>query len=176
MKNFKITFRHMSSDPAVSELVEQRLKKLARYFSKPVDAHLVLTQEKSRVVAELNISGDRESFFARETADSALSSVEGAFSRIEVQVHKHRDRRKSAKVHKGDGGVKVFAEEFSGDKEEREIIRTDKFIAKPLTIEEAKLRLEDSEEQFIVFRNAKNERINILYRRRDGNFGLVETE
>ncbi len=167
----RVTFRHINPDPDLKSYAEQELNKVLKILHRPQEASIIFSKEKNRYIAELSISADGNRFFAREQADNFYLAFDQAFSKIENQIKRYRDKFKpSKKRREREEVVETEVENAS------EIIRTDElFLPKPVTIEEAIIYLEDSPTGFIVFRNAENERICVIYKREDGNYGLVET-
>ena len=134
--------------------------------------------EKRRFIAEVNIMANGIKF------NSKGSSNENLFIAIDLVVDK---LMKQASRYKSKLKNKKGASEFtirhniisvSSDTEDREpkIIHTDNYFAKPMTVEEAVMQLNMIKNDFIVFTNAESNRVNVLYQRRDGNYGLIETE
>jgi len=169
----KVTFRRLEPEPELKTYAENEIKKLSRFLHRPIEAHLIFDREKKRCQAELNLFGDGDQFFAREEADDLYKAFDQALVKLEVQVKKHHDRWKRAKSKPAldeDTGLGEATGEF-------EIVRSKEHLArKPITIEEAAEVLGNSRNHFIVFRNAGNEKICVLYRREDGNLGLIEPE
>jgi putative sigma-54 modulation protein len=162
----------MEPEPKLKSYAEQELSKIARYLHKPIEAHLVFDREKKRCQAEVQLIGDGDKFFAREQADDFYLAFDQALSKLLVQVKKHHDRWKRAK-NKAD----IEEEDLGEATGEFEIVRSSEhLVSKPITLEEAADYLMSSQKQFIMFRNADNEKISVLYRRGDGNLGLIEPE
>jgi len=168
----RVTFRHMEPEPGLKSYAEQEIAHLLKLLHRPNDAQVIFIQEKNRCLVEMNISADGTKFFSQEQADNFYLAFDQAFSKLETQVKKYRDRFKPTKRKRGNVQQVEEGESVSSP----EIISTPElFLPKPVTVDEALLYLEDSPTGFIVFRNAENEKVCVLYRREDGNYGLVES-
>jgi len=166
----KVTFRHMAHDEKLREFAEKQLEKVSKYLYRPVEAQVVFDKEKSRTIAEVNILADHNQFFARDQGEDFYLTLDQVLDKIEAQIKKFHDRMKPAKNRR--------VEEEPGEAsstETPELVKSSEFlIAKPVTIEEAVDYLQNSPSQFVAFRKAENEKLCIIYKRDDGNFGLIE--
>ena len=179
----EITGRHIEVPPREKVRVEERLGRLKRHTGPIDEARIVLTGEKHRVSAEAIISSGRKSWKAHEETADISSSIAAVLDKIESQAKKDRARlkarkgRSSAKSVTSEWEVEVLSREsLSVPAGERRIVRTSRLPIKPMSAEEAALELEDSRSEFIVYRDANSERVSVLYKRRDGDFGLIAPE
>jgi len=176
----QITARHVEVPAKLKSYIESRVEKLDKFLDGITDVHVTLSSEKYRQIAELNVHGRGNVYLsATEASEDLKSSVSQAIDKIEGQAKKHRakkidkKRRRPTRV-AGEGTFNVIAGEVSAGA--TQIIESRRFVIKPLTVEEAVLEIEEESAEFLVFRNATNSRTNILYRRPDGNFGLIDPE
>ena len=107
------------------------------------------------------------------------TSIAGVLDKIEKQILKSKGRV-MARKRRGNGAVVrttsvVEVEEALGDRLPR-IIRTHEVAAKPMSVDDAAIAISDSEHDFLVFRNAENDHLNVVYKRKDGNIGWIEPE
>jgi len=169
----KVTFRHKEPDEKLKEYAEREVEKVSRLLYRPIEAQVIFSREKSRVIAEMNILADHSQFFARSQGEDFYLTFDQVVNKVETQVKKYHDRRKRSKGRRP-------VEEAVGEGSELgipEIVRSSEFfISKPITVEEAVEVLENGASGFIAFRNAENEKICVVYRRQDGNYGLIEPE
>jgi len=96
-----VTFRHMDSNDGIKEYARQKLMKMKKYMDSPVDAHIVLSVEKFRNIAEVTIKGERVSINGEERSDDMYSAIDSVMNKIERQIKKHRGkirRHKSGQV------------------------------------------------------------------------------
>lgn len=179
----EITGRHIEIPLREKARVEERLARLKRHTGPIDEARLILKGEKHRVSAEAIISSGRKSWKAHEETSDIASSIAAVLDKIEAQAKKDRARRKarkgqpSARRPAREWEVEVLTREaLTSPAGSRQIVRTARLLIKPMSAEEAALKLEDSRSEFIVYRDANSERVSVLYKRRDGDFGLIAPE
>lgn len=173
-----LTGRHVEITPILRKLVDRKVDKLIRVLNDGiVSAHVVLTKEKYRNVAEvtLHARGDHMLHGIGETDEwetSLGSAVEKIAQQAERVKGKWQVRKRRAMP------VKQLASRPPGGDEERQrrVVRASRYAVKPMTVEEAALAVESGPDTFLVFRNASTDSINVVYRRKDGNLGLIEPE
>jgi putative sigma-54 modulation protein len=176
-----VTFRHIDPTSTLQDYATDKVSKIAsKYLPKAGSAHVILSVVKQRHTAEINLHASHFDVSAHETTDDLYSALDGTLAKIERQLRKHKDRinhRKGRKPAAPDPTmvpVDVFGDDDFDDEGAPAIIDTDNIPAKPLSIEDAILQLELNHAEFLVFRNAtKNESISVVYKRRDGNYGLI---
>ena len=175
-----VTFRHVDPTPALKAYAEEKLARVKKYLRRPVDAHVILSVSKERHEAEITLNADHVTMFARETTHDLYAAIDLAVDRLEHQAQKLHERRRH---HKGGANARVPAESqvttsvLSAEPGAApEVIRTQRVPAKPMSVEEAVEQLAASSDEFLVFTHAATERVAVLYRRKDGNYGLIEPE
>lgn len=175
-----ITFRHLEPTEALKLHVRGRVEHVQRYIDRPSDAHAVLHVENLDHHAEITVKAGR--FLLRGTAKSAdmYASIDAAAEKIERQLKKHKEKLQTHKLH---AVAEVAPVEVRHDvldvleppeRETRRVVKSTQFQAKPMALDEAILQLDLLDVKFYVFQNAKDHSINVVYRREDGNFGLIE--
>ncbi len=179
----EITGRHVDVTAPLRQLIDRRLARLGRVLNDAaVSAQVVLTKEKYRHLTEIVIHA-RGDHTMRGTGEGNAwpVSMRQAAEKIEQQAHKLKGkwngRKRGAAGHKvpppaAAGAAGAGAEPGSA----RRIIRATRYAVKPMSVEDAALRVESGPETFLVFRNADTDAVSIVYRRKDGNFGLIEPE
>ena len=173
-----ITGRHMDVSPALHERVDKKLKKLDKYFGSSTEAHVFMHVEKGRHIMEATIVYDGITFRAEEASDNMYKSIDSVLKKIDKQIKHHRSKlEKRLKTGAFNGDEQDLGETEDIDESLiSEIVKTKKFPVKPIDVEEAKLQMQLVGHNFYVFTNADTEQVNVLYRRNDGNFGLIEPE
>ena len=190
------TFRHMDASQAVREYAADKLEKIRKYFNKdPISAHAVFSVERGfHHVADLNITLPSGIVInAKETTEDMYSSIDLAAARIERQVRKWKDKIRDHKPH---GGPSTSVREMVITAEEVEpqpqpaaappkpaapaapgynIIKDERFTARSMTVEDAVMQMNLLGDELLVFTDATSGRTVVLYRRKDGNYGLIET-
>ncbi len=174
------TGRQMDITPAIREYTEEHLSKLRRFLGEPIKAHVILTVEKHRHVAEITVKVRTLSFVGIHETTDMYSSILGSIEKIEKQAKKTKAKRKESKRRASSLShvtMNVLDRESMGAPGDgARVIKTRKFAVKPMSVEEAAQEVEESKDEFLVFRNAESDSINVIYRRNDGHFGLIEPE
>lgn len=178
----QITARNVEVSAKLKSYIESRVGKLDKFLDGITDVHVTLSSEKYRQIAELNVHGRGNVYLsATEASEDLKSSVSQAIEKIEGQAKKHRAKKIDKKRRRpsgdtGEGTFNVIAGDAAMSAGPTRVIESRRFVVKPLTVEEAVLEIEEERAEFLVFRNAANSRTNVLYRRPDGNFGLIDPE
>ena len=172
------TGRQMGVTPALQEYTHEHLRKLRRLLPGRPKLHVILTREKHRRIAEMTIKlRDQTLIGVMETADTR-SAIKGALDKLERQAVRWFQRRR-AKKRRPSPTSTILLNVIGGpgvDLEEARIVESERLPVKPLTLEEAVESLDAASGGVVVFRNAETERVNVVYRRPDGNLGLIEPE
>ena len=182
-----ITGRHIEITPALREFTESKLSKLDRLLDGPVEVHVVLEIEKHRHTAEVQVKS-RTAFFSgkRETGD-LYASINEVSDKLERQALKHKEKIQDRKHRKGprdpDTAATIEAnatpeetEAASEAEPRRRLVREHPAKVKPLSPEDAALALDGAGEDVMVFRNSETDRINVVYRQKNGDIGWIEPE
>lgn len=173
-----ITGRKVNLRDNFKELTKKKLSRFDRIFDEDADANVVVTLEKNRQTVEITIKQRGMICRAESTAlemNDALDQVMGALGR---QIRKNKTKLEK-KMHSGaiDQYIKDFpAEEPAGEEPEYQVVRTKHFFVKPLSVDEAILQMNMLDHQFFMFRNESSGEINVVYRRKDGDYGLLEPD
>lgn len=173
-----ITGRKVNLKENFKNLVEKKLSKFGRIFGEEANAYVTVTLEKNRQTVEITIKQGGMVYRAENTAiemNDALNDVVDAIGR---QIRKNKTKLEK-KLHSGGLSEYLAAETIYGGEVEEvkyEIVRSKHFPVKPLDIEEAILQMNMVGHQFYMFRNCHTNEINVVYRRKDGTFGLLEPE
>ena len=176
-----ITGRHVEITPALNDLIRKRLQAMERVLNDAaVSALVIATKEKYRHRVEMVIHarGDHTLSGLGE-GNSWPLAIRQASQKIEQQAKKLKGKwdsrkRQSAKVVRN---RKVAADgDGAGQATGPKIVRATRYAVKPMSVEDAALRLDQVGDAFVVFRNADDDAVNILYRRKDGNIGLIEPD
>jgi len=176
-----VTFRHMDSSEALKTYVEEKIAKVKKYLPDPIDVHVILEVEKIRHKAEITIVTNGITIYADDEEHDMYSAIDLVIDKIERQVKRYKDKitRKKALHHntekKNMMRFKVLtAESFDSDGVPPVVIKNKDFFVKPMSIDEAAMQMDLMHNDFLVFTNATSDIINVIYRRKDGNYGLIE--
>lgn len=173
------TGRHMDVPDKVRRLGERKLRKLAKHLRGITDVRIILTADKHRYNAEVTVHSPNLDLAATEESGEAAVSLSTVMDKLIRQAER---RVGKLRVRKGGGrrptSVRTTLPAVSPLREERgpRVIRNRRFAVKPMTIEEAALEVGASVDGVLVFRDASTGRVGVLYKRKDGNLGLIEPE
>jgi len=178
---FQVKGRNLEVSDAIRSYAEQKLAKLERQLNDPrVELELAVERNPSIAanhVAEATIWTQGPVLRAREASSDMHASIDQLVEKLERQVKRYRSqgrarRRKAARANESTGDVMPVV----ADEAEPLIVKTKQFAVNPMTPEEAVLQLELIGHDFFVFRSADTGDVNVVYRRRDGNYGLIEPQ
>lgn len=176
---FNIAARNIELTPTLRETIEEKLSKLQRYFKEDTLVNVTMTVEKDRQKIEVTIPVKGHIIRSEQVTNDMYASIDLVEEVIERQMRKYRT--KLAKRYQNAPSDAGFAESFitaEPDKEEEkvDIIRSKKIGIKPMYPEDACVQMELLGHGFFVFINAQTEDVNVVYKRKDGTFGLIEPE
>jgi len=170
-----VTFKNIDPSENLKSYVGEKLDRFDKYLYNPAEANVVLSVEKFRHMAEINIIGDRLNIYGKEVTDDMYSAIDIALDKLEKQIKKNKE-----KIRKHRSGSKSNTKEnivedtpFTEDEASRQvIIRNIEY--KPMDVEEAIMQMSLVNDNFLVFTDARSNRVNVLYRRKDGHYGLIQ--
>jgi len=176
------TGKHVEITPAFREYAESKLSKLDRFFDHVQEIHVIESILRNQHVVEVTLKADGTLIRAEERSPDMYSSIDLVTDKLERQLSRYKDRfitrtRESLQGLKpGEVGTTAAAPlpAAAPTNEQPAIMRTKRFAIKPMDPEEAALEMELIGHDFYVFRNSASEEVNVIYRRRDGNYGLIE--
>jgi putative sigma-54 modulation protein len=172
--------RNLEVSEQIRTYAEEKLGKLDRLVSDPTRVELELAVEKNpsiadNHVAEATVWTKGPVLRARETSADMKASIDQLAAKLERQVKRYREKRRVApRRHARDGGFPAEPAPLEAPEDDTAIVKTKQFSVNPMSAEEAVLQLELVGHDFFVFRNAETDTINVVYRRRDGDYGLIE--
>ena len=176
-----VTFRHMDAVEDFKKYIEEKMARVKKYIDRPIEANIVLSVEKHRNIADISLVANRIVINGKEETDNMYSSIDLVIDKIERQLRKYKERLKKHKTINSNlgnlsGRINVLTADSLEGGGEPKVIRSENLSIKPMFVEEAAMQLESSNYEFLVFTNAYSEKVNVIYRRRDGNYGLIEPE
>lgn len=183
----EISGRNYEIPPDIRDMVEKKLAKIQeRLFADVIDVRVVLQVEKYRNICEILVTGrDHDVKTVQESDESMQDAINSAIDHLKRQAQKNRrklrdhHRRDGAKPRVNEWAVQVLEPgQLREETMERapRIVKTNSITIRPMSIEEAALRLDDSKNEFIVFRDIDTDKVSVIYRRRDNNLGLISPE
>ena len=179
-----ITGRHIEVTEPIRKFATDRLERLRAGVDEILEVHFILTVEKhQRHIAEVNIKTRRDFYHGEEVSTDMYTSIAAVVDKVEKQILKDKERNVTRKRHNNNhkGGEVITTtsvvevEEALGEQLPR-IIRNNEVAAKPMSVDDAAIHIGGSDREFLVFRNSDTERLNVVYKRKDGNIGWIEPE
>lgn len=189
-----VTFRHMDSTDALREYAREKVERIRKYFPDPIKAHVVLVCDRGyNHTADVMITLHNGLVIKGvETTEDMYSSIDLVMAKIERQVRRYKEKIRSHKGAEGLHGQREITHSVLAVPEPEEqpparanghappalepkIMKKSKFFAKPLTPNEAVMQMNLLGNDFLVFTNAASHEVNVVYRRGDGTYGLIET-
>ncbi len=179
--NIDIVTRNYELDERIRKLATDKLQKVAKFLDDPVEVRVILEQVKHRHIADLHLAHRFGVIQANEELDNMYDAVNLAVDKAEKQARRSRkkfkDRRRRAdRINGQQWPVEVLERESVDAGNEPRIIKSSVLNIKPMSIEEAALQLENSKNDFVVFRDATSDQVSVLYKRKDSNYGLISPE
>ncbi len=175
--HISFTFRNFEASEHLKKYARKRFEKLGRFLGKhaAIDLQVSLSVDKHRQKVEVLLTGEGMNINATEETSDMYATIDLMTTKLDSQVRKHatksRDRHKNSKGR----DIEVFSYEVEEEEGGTKIVSGDRFFsAKPIMLEDAVLQLEKDDLEFLTFLNADVDRINIIYKKRDGNIGLID--
>jgi putative sigma-54 modulation protein len=188
-----VTGRHLAVTATLYDYAQKKIESLHLDYPRIIEAHVILEVDKYRHRAEVVlVCCNHITIEASEECQDLYASLDQVVDKVARQMRKfktrllrsHRPRRQESIRYLQE---QVYDAEAFGDPEpvatargyaeappEPDVIQTDRFAVKPMFVDEAVLQMEMSARQFLVFQNAKSEKVNVIYRRKNGDFGLID--
>jgi putative sigma-54 modulation protein len=170
-----VTFKNLESSENLRSYVADKLDRFDRLLNNPAEAKVVLSVEKFRHIAEINIIGDKLNINGKEETNDMYSAIDMVLDKLEKQIKRSKQKIRARRTNSKARAKRTIAYETSSFEDEAEgQIKIKNIDYKPMDIEEAVLQLDLVSYNFLVFTNARTEKINVLYHRKDGHLGLIQ--
>jgi len=178
---YNIRGQQIAVTDALRDYVEKKLSRLERYFESPLtsEVNVTLSVIKNKQGVEVTIPLTGVMLRAEEKHDDMYAAIDLVVDKLERQIRKHKT--KINRKFRQDRGLKAVFTEDAGtavqvmdDEDELEVVRTKRHTLKPMDVEEAILQMNMVGHSFYVFANAESKEVNVVYRRNDGRYGLIE--
>lgn len=188
-----ITFRHFDGSDSLKDFARERVERVNKFLDRPGEAHVVLWIERHLHFAEIRLQSGSYLLRGKEKSADMYASIEGAMDKIERQLLRYKDKLKQhhhgreASHHHAQALARVRHDvvaiappEASHHAQEAEavgprVIRSNDLVAKPMSVDEAVMQMDLMNNDFLVFTHAETHEVNVVYRRKDGHYGLIET-
>lgn len=172
-----ITGRNIEITDALRDTIDKKMSRLDKYFQKEMDATVTLNVEKLRQIVEVTIPFSGSIVRAEETSEDMYASIDKAIDVLERQIRKHKEKLKNKKhtdeTIRFENITSLPADDVE---EEGKVVKVKKFPIKPMDEEEAILQMELLGHAFFVFENGETGDTNVVYKRKDGHYGLIEPQ
>lgn len=183
--------KNIDVTPALKNYVEEKVKKLAKYFHEALnddaqEAYVSMEVEKDRHIVEVTVYINNLILRGEEDSNDMYASIDGVIEKLERQIRKYKTRIKrrirEKKQEFKEGYKEERTEEVFKDLEKEEVeeeyrpkvVRTKRFAIKPMAVEEAIMQMDLLGHDFFVFMNAETNKVNVVYKRKRGDYGLIE--
>lgn len=162
---------------ALRAYAEKKIAKIQKFFERDiVSAQVAMSVEKGLHRVDITIGVDGLLLRGEETTPDMYSSIDGAIDNIERQIRKYKTRINRRLRYEGNTVNDLIPDTPETEEEAPKVVKTKRFAVKPMSVEEAVMQMELLGHDFFVFSNAETEEVNVVYRRKDGNYGLIEPE
>ena len=172
---YVITGRGTNVTDGLRSAIEEKLGKLEHYFAPDTEVHVTLKVEKDRQKVEVTVPLKGHIIRAEQVSDDMYVSIDLIEDIIERQLRKYKTKIVDSKQNVG-SFTSEFMQEDDYEDEDVKVIRTKRFAVKPMDPEEACVQMELLNHSFYVFRNAETDEVNVVYKRKGGDYGLIEPE
>lgn len=174
--NIKVTGKNIEITDAIKEYIEAKASKLEKFEGKNTELNVVCSVEREDQIVEIQINHDGEFIRIEEKNQDLYASIDLAMDRAERQLRKDKekkiDQKREASLKDKILGI------FRNDDVEKtgEVTKTKNYEIKPISVEDAKLKLEEKKDMFLAFVNVETNQVNVIYQRGDGTYGIVIPE
>ncbi len=170
-----ITARKTSVKDAFRERAEKKLAKFDRFFDDDVTAYLTVTNEKDRETVEVTVQSQGITYRAEKTTADRADSLDAVVDTLFRQIVKNKSKL-SKKLRANAFDASLYEDPADLTEETYQVVRNKRFPVKPMSTDEAILEMNLVGHEFYMFRNVASGEINVVYRRKDGNYGLIEPQ
>ncbi|MDL2274519.1 ribosome-associated translation inhibitor RaiA [Desulfosarcina sp. OttesenSCG-928-G10] len=168
--NIAVRFKNLEPSDALRDYANEKLSRLEKYFNGPVEASVTLSVEKFRHSAEVNLVGDRLTINGKEETEEMYAAIDMVADKLEAQIKKSKQKNRS---HRDKGKTGDLSDDGPAQPPQVEIRAIE---YKPMDVDEAILQMDLVTDHFLVFTNSRTGVVNVLYRKKDGNYGLIQPQ
>lgn len=169
-----VTFKNLDPSNNLKSYISDKLDRFDKYLHNPGEANVVLSVEKFRHIAEVNIVGDRMTINGKEETEDMYSAIDMVLDKLEKQIKRSKQKIRDRRTGKGNKGRPAMASTERLDEEAEGRVMVKSIEYKPMDVDEAIMQMDLVDDNFLVFTNARSDQVNVLYRRKDGNYGLIQ--
>jgi len=169
-----VTFKNLDSSENLKTHIKEKLDRLDKLLYNPAEANVVLLVEKFRHIAEVNIIGDRLNIHGKEETNDMYSAIDMVIDKIEKQIKRSKDKMRSQRTGQKKGAAMPAPDQAYDEGPAR--VKVKNIHYKPMDVEEAMMQMDLETDSFLVFTNARTNQVNVLYRRNDNDYGLIQPD
>lgn len=169
-----ITGKNFNTYQRLQETMEKKFDRLGKYFSDDITVNVVLSQERGKDKIEATINAKGAVFRAEEVTPDIYEGIDKVVDKLSSQMSKFKGKLK--KRYNDNKALKFeFVPEDEDEVEDVKVMRTKKFQLRPMSVDEAILEMEMLQHNFFVFLDMETDSVNVVYKRKDNNYGVLET-
>ena len=172
-----ISGKQMEVTNSLKEVINEKCTRLDKYFHKDIPITITLSTQKERQIVEATIPLDGAIIRAEDSTPDMYASIDSVIDILERQIRKHKtklqQRKQAGETIRFEN---VVADASTEENDESKIVRTKRFAIKPMDKEEAVLQMELLRHNFFVFMDGETDEVSVVYKRKDGNYGLIEPQ
>lgn len=172
-----VTFKKIDSSDSLKSYVQKKLDRFDKMLDSPAEAHVVLSVEKIRHIAEITLTCDKINIHAREHSESMYSSIDALMDKVKSQITKNKEKIKrhmSGNKKSLNDTQEFFDPVMEAPGEPVDQIIVEPIDTKPMDVEDAVIELNSGKKAFFVFNNARTQQLNVLYKHNNGKLGLIQ--
>ena len=169
-----VTFKNLDPSDHLKSYVGDKLDRFDKFLDTAAEANVVLSVEKFRHIAEINISSGKLNIIGKEETGDMYSAIDLVLDKIEKQIKRNKEKARDRWTGSKSRTREIIPEETGLSDEETREIKVKNIEYKPMDVEEAAMQMDLVNNDFLVFTNARTDQINVLYHRRDGHLGLIQ--
>lgn len=173
--NFIVSGKNITVTEALKNYATSKVGKIEKFFNKDSEVHITMSVQKNRQIVEVTVKFNGLVLRGEEASEDMYASIDKVVDVLEKQIIKNKTRL-TKKLHEAAFKTSGLSESHEEKEEDYKILKEKKFDVKPMNIEEAILQMNLLGHEFFMFRNSDSEKINLVYKRKDGNYGLIEPE
>jgi putative sigma-54 modulation protein len=173
--NITVYGKNIILTEALKDVATKKISRLDKFFHNDVEAKVVLSVERKKQKVEVTIPFNGRILRVEEASDDMYSSIDDSVEALEKQIRKYKTKLEDRKYNSESIKFENI-EPLDDSEEEFKVVKTKRFAIKPMSIEEAVLQMDLLKHDFFVFLNADTEEVNVVYKRKDANYGLIEPE
>ncbi len=178
MATFTIRGKNIEVTPALRDYVEKKVGRVTKYFDNVGDITVLLTVSKDRHIVEVTVPVQGILMRGQEATMDMYTSIDLVIEKIERQIRKYKTKLEK-RFRAGSMKTELMAQGAGSgryiDEDEATVIKTKRFVVKPMDVQEAIMQMNLLNHDFFVYRDDKTEDVNVVYRRKDGKYGLIES-